>query len=69
MRRQHRCAGFEALREVRRIARGTFSPSVISDIGSFRRIVSGIVLRNIEKPILVSSTDGRRHQAPASRRR
>jgi len=47
----------EALREVRRIARGTFTPGVISDIGSF----GGLFRANfegIERPVLVSSTDG-----------
>src|SRR5215470_6702655 len=47
----------EALREVRRIARGTFTPNVISDIGLF----GGLFRANFEgitRPILVSSTDG-----------
>jgi phosphoribosylformylglycinamidine cyclo-ligase len=47
----------EALREVRRIARGTFTPNVISDIGLF----GGLFRANFEgitNPILVSSTDG-----------
>ncbi|HUJ12949.1 MAG TPA: phosphoribosylformylglycinamidine cyclo-ligase [Thermoanaerobaculia bacterium] len=47
----------EALREVRRIARGTFTPDVVSDIGLF----GGLFRANfdgIERPILVSSTDG-----------
>src|SRR5947199_6196497 len=47
----------DALREVRRIARGTFTPSVVSDIGSF----GGLFRANFEdtpNPILVSSTDG-----------
>jgi phosphoribosylformylglycinamidine cyclo-ligase len=47
----------EALREVRRIARGTFTPNVISDIGMF----GGLFRANFEgitNPILVSSTDG-----------
>src|SRR5881396_3328865 len=47
----------EALREVRRIARGTFTPNVVSDIGSF----GGLFRANfpdVETPILVSSTDG-----------
>ncbi|MGH9423893.1 MAG: phosphoribosylformylglycinamidine cyclo-ligase [Thermoanaerobaculia bacterium] len=47
----------EALREVRRIARGTFTPSVISDIGSFGGLFRAS-FEGIEKPILVSSTDG-----------
>ena len=47
----------EALREVRRIARGTFTPNVISDIGSFGGLFRA-TFDGIEKPILVSSTDG-----------
>jgi len=47
----------EALREVRRIARGTFTPNVISDIGSFGGLFRGS-FEGIERPILVSSTDG-----------
>ncbi len=47
----------EALREVRRIARGTFTPNVISDIGSFSGLFRA-TFDGIEKPILVSSTDG-----------
>ncbi|HUF18936.1 MAG TPA: phosphoribosylformylglycinamidine cyclo-ligase [Thermoanaerobaculia bacterium] len=47
----------EALREVRTIVRDTFTPGVLSDIGSFgglfRPDFSGM-----ESPILVSSTDG-----------
>ena len=47
----------EALREVRHIARGTFTPNVISDIGSFGGLFRAS-FEGIEKPILVSSTDG-----------
>jgi len=47
----------EALREVRRIARGTFTPNVISDIGSFGGLFRAD-FAGIESPILVSSTDG-----------
>ena len=47
----------EALREVRRIARGTFTPDVISDIGSFGGLFRAS-FDGMEKPILVSSTDG-----------
>jgi phosphoribosylformylglycinamidine cyclo-ligase len=47
----------EALREVRRIARGTFTPNVISDIGSFGGLFRAD-FDGISKPILVSSTDG-----------
>ncbi len=47
----------EALREVRRIARATFTPDVVSYIGSF----GGLFRANFEgmsRPLLVSSTDG-----------
>jgi phosphoribosylformylglycinamidine cyclo-ligase len=47
----------EALREVRRIARGTFTPNVMSDIGSFGGLFRAS-FEDIEKPVLVSSTDG-----------
>ena len=47
----------EALREVRRIARDTFTPNVMSDIGSFGGLFRG-TFDGIEKPVLVSSTDG-----------
>src|SRR5918912_1045481 len=47
----------EALREVRRIARGTFTPGVLSDIGSFGGLYPA-QFDGIDKPILVSSTDG-----------
>ena len=44
----------EALREVRRIARDTYTPGVLSDIGSFGGLFRG-TFEGIEKPILVSS--------------
>ena len=47
----------EALRDVRRIARDTFTPGVLSDIGSFGGLFRG-TFEGIESPILVSSTDG-----------
>src|SRR3954468_21195977 len=47
----------EALREVRRIARETYTPGVMSDIGSFGGLFRG-TFEGITKPILVSSTDG-----------
>src|ERR1043165_5782187 len=47
----------EALREVRRIARGTFTPNVLSDIGSFGGLFRA-QFDGIENPVLVSSTDG-----------
>ncbi len=47
----------EALREVRKIARSTFTPNVASEIGSFGGLFRAS-FPGIEKPILVSSTDG-----------
>src|SRR5207248_2224290 len=47
----------EALREVRRIARGTFTPNVVSDIGSFGGLFRA-KFDDVAAPILVSSTDG-----------
>ena len=47
----------DALREVRRIARDTYTPGVLSDIGSFGGLFRG-TFEGIESPILVSSTDG-----------
>ncbi|HET7436428.1 MAG TPA: phosphoribosylformylglycinamidine cyclo-ligase [Thermoanaerobaculia bacterium] len=47
----------DALREVRRIARDTYTPGVLSDIGSFGGLFRG-TFEGIDKPILVSSTDG-----------
>ena len=47
----------EALREVRHIARGTFTANVISEIGSFGGLFRA-QFEGIEKPVLVSSTDG-----------
>ncbi len=47
----------EALREVRRIVRDTFTPNVLSDIGSFGGLFRA-AFDGMEKPILVSSTDG-----------
>jgi phosphoribosylformylglycinamidine cyclo-ligase len=47
----------EALREVRRIARDTYTPGVLSDIGSFGGLFRG-TFEGIDAPILVSSTDG-----------
>ncbi len=47
----------EALREVRHIARTTFNQNVLSDLGSFGGLFRGS-FEGIEKPVLVSSTDG-----------
>jgi phosphoribosylformylglycinamidine cyclo-ligase len=47
----------EALREVRRIVRDTYTPGVLSEIGSFGGLFRG-TFDGVESPILVSSTDG-----------
>lgn len=47
----------EALKEVRQIARRTFTPDVMSDIGSFGGLFRAS-FSGMEKPVLVSSTDG-----------
>ncbi|HVR40009.1 MAG TPA: phosphoribosylformylglycinamidine cyclo-ligase [Thermoanaerobaculia bacterium] len=47
----------EALREVRRIVRDTYTPNVLSELGSFGGLFRGS-FDGVEKPILVSSTDG-----------
>ena len=47
----------EALREVRRIVRDTYTPNVLSEIGSFGGLFRAS-FDGVEKPILVSSTDG-----------
>jgi phosphoribosylformylglycinamidine cyclo-ligase len=47
----------EALRDVRRIARDTYTPGVLSDIGAFGGLFKG-TFEGMESPILVSSTDG-----------
>ncbi|MGZ8868395.1 MAG: phosphoribosylformylglycinamidine cyclo-ligase [Thermoanaerobaculia bacterium] len=47
----------EALREVRRIVRDTYTPNVMSDIGSFGGLFRAS-FEGVEKPVLVSSTDG-----------
>jgi phosphoribosylformylglycinamidine cyclo-ligase len=47
----------EALRAVRKIARTTFNPNVLSDLGSFGGLFRG-TFDDAETPILVSSADG-----------
>ncbi|HEX7154716.1 MAG TPA: phosphoribosylformylglycinamidine cyclo-ligase [Thermoanaerobaculia bacterium] len=47
----------EALREVRRIVRDTYTPGVLSELGSFGGLYRG-TFEGMESPILVSSTDG-----------
>jgi phosphoribosylformylglycinamidine cyclo-ligase len=50
-------AGNEVVRRIRSLARGTFTPGVLSDIGSFGGLfaMSGA---NVSDPVLVASADG-----------
>lgn len=47
----------EALREVGRIVRGTFTPGVLSELGSFGGLFRPD-LRGMDEPVLVASADG-----------
>jgi phosphoribosylformylglycinamidine cyclo-ligase len=46
-----------AVRQIRAFARGTFTPGVLSDIGSFGGMFA-CNFKDIQEPVLVSSTDG-----------
>ena len=50
-------AGNEAVRRIRSIARGTFTPGVLSDIGSFGGLFR-LDTERYREPVLVSSADG-----------
>jgi phosphoribosylformylglycinamidine cyclo-ligase len=50
-------AGNEAVRRIRSLARGTFTPGVLSDIGSFGGLFR-LDRDRYEEPVLVSSADG-----------
>jgi phosphoribosylformylglycinamidine cyclo-ligase len=50
-------AGHEAVRRIRELARGTFTPGVLSDIGSFGGLFRPD-LSGLTEPVLVSSADG-----------
>jgi phosphoribosylformylglycinamidine cyclo-ligase len=50
-------AGNEVVRRIRTLARGTFTPGVLSDIGSFGGLFS-LDAAGITDPVLVSSADG-----------
>ena len=50
-------AGNEAVRRIRSLARATFTPSVLSDIGSFGGLFA-LDLAALREPVLVSSADG-----------
>jgi len=50
-------AGNEAVRRIRRLAKSTFTPGVLSDIGSFGGLFR-LDRDRFEEPVLVSSADG-----------
>ncbi len=50
-------AGHEAVRRIRALARGTFTPGVLSEIGSFGGLFRPD-LSGLAEPVLVSSADG-----------
>src|SRR6185295_6840169 len=50
-------AGNEAVRRIRALARGTFTPGVLSDIGSFGGLFR-LDRERYREPVLVSSADG-----------
>src|SRR5690348_14507816 len=50
-------AGNEAVRRIRGLARSTFTPGVLSDIGSFGGLFQ-LDIKRWNEPVLVSSADG-----------
>ena len=50
-------AGHEVVRRIRSLARGTFTPGVLSEIGSFGGLFQ-LNAAGVEDPVLVSSADG-----------
>src|SRR5207342_2388930 len=50
-------AGNETVRRIRSLARGTFTPGVLSEIGSFGGLFA-LDTTNLRQPVLVSSADG-----------
>ena len=50
-------AGNEVVRRIRRLARGTFTPGVLSDIGSFGGLFR-LGASGVADPVLVASADG-----------
>ena len=50
-------AGNEVVRRIRSLARGTFTPGVLSEIGSFGGLFS-LSATGMRDPVLVSSADG-----------
>src|SRR5678816_2479046 len=50
-------AGNETVRRIKSLARGTFTPGVLSEIGSFGGLFS-LASAGLSEPVLVSSADG-----------
>jgi len=50
-------AGNEVVRRIRSLARGTFTPGVLSDIGSFGGLFR-LESAGVADPVLVASADG-----------
>ncbi|MFN8061986.1 MAG: phosphoribosylformylglycinamidine cyclo-ligase [Vicinamibacterales bacterium] len=50
-------AGNEVVRRIKHLARGTFTPGVLSDLGSFGGLFS-LDVEGTRRPVLVSSADG-----------
>src|SRR5215217_1370698 len=50
-------AGNETVRRIKRLARGTFTPGVLSEIGSFGGLFD-LSAAGLREPVLVSSADG-----------
>jgi phosphoribosylformylglycinamidine cyclo-ligase len=50
-------AGHEVVRRIKALARGTFTPGVISEIGSFGGLFQ-LGAASVENPVLVASADG-----------
>ena len=50
-------AGNETVRRIKRLAKATFTPGVLSDIGSFGGLFS-LAGVHVQDPVLVSSADG-----------
>src|SRR5918994_1829530 len=50
-------AGHEVVRRIKSLARGTFTPGVISEIGSFGGLFQ-LGASSVEPPVLVASADG-----------
>lgn len=50
--------GYEAVAEMKKHVQATFTPGVLTDIGSFGGTFSLAAFKDMEEPVLVSGTDG-----------